>query len=504
MRGKEEKSFFFIFFTLFLSLFFSFITYIYKSGMFHSSGSRREQYLVRPSHIKATLNNKKRTSLESQISGADSGYTSSSSTPSVGSPTIDSSLSPSTPPTSLVNDATPSQIYLTQQNELTVKPIKKKKSAKSQSPRQPDLVYSCPRPLAFPFHNDDHFLPIAEADPRDVARVSPSINRASSIQSSKASIGSTHHQYSKSNPSSTKGLDTESSYSHQSSILSTIQRGTVRSIRSLFQLPDSLSNRDGLSRLPTNNTSHTQYSANTRRTNDTNSTINAPLERLEIKKGTVQSIKDMFSLKRSNTSHSHQVSSQPVSVRQQKGVVGATIGQFESSFSRATVSSNVTNKKKHAPFKPVAVNVTKSTNQKSFTSRATDFASKAIWKPKAASIVLSDSPPPVEHTPLKSLKEEVKKISARVLALPKSWRRKDEGNIALPVNDEDMPPNINHQKKSIFSSFRRSDISASVSNNKKLPTPSAPGTETTTKVGKMWKSFKNMVSGKKTSRVGVL
>ncbi|GAA5816442.1 hypothetical protein MFLAVUS_009971 [Mucor flavus] len=479
--------------------------------MFHSSSSRHEQYLVRPSHSKATLS-KKRSSLESEISGADSGYTSSSSTPSSGSP-----ISPTHHVTRKnINFNEPNDDYTTTASTASIitknsiEPIKKKKSKKHQPPRQPDLVYSCPRPLAFPFHNDDHFLPIAEADPRDVARVSPSLNRSSSLQSSKTSVGSTRmyesYQYSTSN----KAVDTESSYSQQSSILSTIQRGTVRSIRSLFQLPDSLSNKGGLSRVQTNNTSHTSYSSSTRHTVDTHkntspNSTHPQLERLEIKKGTVQSIKDMFSKKRAS------FQTQPVAQqtsRQQKGYVGATIGQFESSssnYARANISAAA--KKKVQPpatFKPVACNVTKpeqSRSKTSFTSRATEFANRTIWKPKAKpDLTLATKPLPKDPSQ-KTLKSEVKKLSARMFALPKTWRSNDEGNVSLPVNEAPAK-----QKRSLFS-FKRSDISDSAA-AKKSPTASEQAIDVppppATTVRKMWKSFKSLVTGKKSSRVGVL
>lgn len=494
--------------------------------MFHSSGSRHEQYIVRSSHAKATLK-KKRSSLESEVSGADSGYTSSSSTPSsVCSPANIETDHVTSGGNEVIKDSlinkSKNTIYTTDTQAV---PIRKKKSKRQQPPRQPDLVYSCPRPLAFPFHNDDHFLPIAEADPRDVARVSPSLNRSSSLQSSKTSIGSTrmYDNYHYSGSNTVKGLDTESSYSRQSSILSTIQRGTVRSIRSFFQLPDSLSNRDGLSRSPTNNTSHTQYSASTRRSDNStfSSSVNPSLERLEIKKGTVQSIKDMFSKKR--YSLQAQKVPQPISSKQQKGLVGATIGQFESSanlnYSRANVSaiasnSTKTTKKVQTPpatFKPVAVNVTKSDNSsRSITSRAAEFASRAIWKPKSS--VIHDSPPPpmtkphsetsTQTAPKTSLKKEFKKLSARVLALPKTWKTNSEGNTQPPPN---VAPPAPQPKRSIFSSFRRADISASVADNNKKPTVTSDNPPaSTTAVGKIWKSFKSLVSVKKSSRVGVL
>ncbi|KAI9359706.1 hypothetical protein BD770DRAFT_385355 [Pilaira anomala] len=517
--------------------------------MFHSSSSRHEQYLVRPSQSKATLTlNKKRSSLESEISGADSGYTSSSSTPSSSSPisptyhvtSSSSTITNASKKTVNFNDdftsSSAAASIITASSSSHIEPIKKKKTKRNQPPRQPDLVYSCPRPLAFPFHNDDHFLPIAEADPRDVARVSPSLNRSSSIQSSKTSVGSTR-MYTDYNTSHTnnKAVDTESSYSHQSSILSTIQRGTVRSIRSLFQLPDSLSNNNTnrLSRVQTNNTTHTTYSSNTQTSIDNNT--NTKLARLEIKKGTVQSIKDMFSKKRASF-QSQQVT--PVISSQQKsttttGMVGATIGQFESSsnYSRATMNMTSNNKKKSDPvFKPVAMNVTKPAQTKSkatsLTSRATEFANRTIWKPKQQPPATKPLPKDPAAAVKTSLKSEVKKFSARIVnSMPKTWRTNDEGNVSLPTTSSanEAPPKPEKKKRSLFS-FKRSTTTTTttttttptvtredVPSNKKPSATTATAAATVmndvppaTTVGKMWKSFKSLVTGKKSSRVGVL
>jgi hypothetical protein len=457
--------------------------------MFHSSGSRHERYIIR-SKQRATLH-KERSSLESEISGADSGYTSSSSTPSTTSPTA------ITPPVlHVIPTDTPVKPTTVDNTTIIVSPppaAKKKKPKKHQPPRQPDLVYSCPRPLAFPFHNDDHFLPIAEADPRDVARVSPSLNRSTSLQSSKTSVGSTRMY--DSSQYSNRALDAESSYSRQSSILSTIQRGTVRSIRSLFQLPDSISNSSNLSRINTNNTSHTRDSTST-----------APLQKLQIKKGTVQSIKDMFSMKRSSI-QAQRVTQPPP--RQQKGRVGTTVGQFESNmdYSRASIA----NKKQQAP--AVAP-------KPSLASRASEFASRALWKSapkppqqppsavKAAREAAATKPLPKDPTTKpKTIKSEVKKLSARMFALPKKWSNNDnneQGRVSLPVVTDPKP------KRSLFSSFRRSDISATTTTtvDKKGTDTAKTAVEevpaTPTKVGKMWKSFKSLVTGKKSSRVGVL
>ncbi|CAO3691920.1 unnamed protein product [Rhizopus stolonifer] len=224
--------------------------------MFHSSSFRHEQYRVRStSGSKHTLH-KQLPSLDSKISAdTDSECSSSSSSPSystVSSPTSTGSFSANTIHTSATS--------VNGSERVVKKPTNPRRKKRVQNNRTPDLVYSCPRPLAFPFHNDDHFLPIAEADPRDVARVSPSVNRAYSIQS-KDSI-----------------RDTESSYSRHSSILSSIQQGTVSTIRSLFQLPNSI-------------TSSLQFTQPTTTANHKYQ----PLERIEIKQGTVQSLKDFFS-----------------------------------------------------------------------------------------------------------------------------------------------------------------------------------------------------------------
>ncbi|ORE18624.1 hypothetical protein BCV71DRAFT_214866 [Rhizopus microsporus] len=389
--------------------------------MFHSSSLRYEQYLIRSKQDSKHTLHKKRSSLESEISaGADSGYTSSSFTPTCSIVSTPTTISTST-------------ITTTDENKkphITGPPKKKKRY--HQTPRQPDLVYSCPRPLAFPFHNDDHFLPIAEADPRDVVRVSPpSINRASSIQSKSTTSISRH--------------DADSSYSRRSSVLSSIQRGTVRSIRSLFQLPDSLSN------------------LSQRTTQTSIITTDPPLERLEIKKGTVQSLKDFFSKR------------QPASLKKNSN---------SSSSSCTKLSSNPSSKK-------------------SFTSRASEFASRAFWKkPAEFTTPCSAKQPNVSTTPRvdrpaaqkplpeppkkKTIKSEVKKISARVIS---SFR-------PTPKADKIDKPS----KPSLFSFKKNNDELL-----KKKPsdaTTTIP--EEPSKVGKLWKSFKNLMTGKKSSRVGVL
>ncbi|KAI8393979.1 uncharacterized protein BYT42DRAFT_609741 [Radiomyces spectabilis] len=66
-----------------------------------------------------------------------------------------------------------------------------RKPSSTRSQPTPDLVYSCPRPLTFPFHNDAHFLPVAEIDTYRRHRQSPRSQSLQSIRNS-VSTASTH------------------------------------------------------------------------------------------------------------------------------------------------------------------------------------------------------------------------------------------------------------------------------------------------------------------------
>lgn len=444
--------------------------------MFHSSSFRHEQYIrsTISNSSKATLH-KKRSSLESE--GADSGYNSSSS---ITSPTTDeedpkhhvtttstaannTAASVISSTISTIDDTT---FYLQQQKK------KSKSSIKHQPPRQPDLVYSCPRPLAFPFHNDDHFLPIAEADPRDVARVSPL--SSSSLLNRSASLNSAS--------SSTRLLkkDTDSSYSRHSSILSSIQRGTVRSLRSLFQLPDT----------------------STSNTTSNNNLYEHSHQKLEIKQGTVQSIKNMF--KRTSITiprtNSTPTSSPPVPPK--KGLVSKAISQFESK-QKTT---------QHPPTMGLKVNVTPSSNNRksTLTQRAKDLKSKLfnkspIQQQTTTSITALPKPENKTKAKLKNLSQKVFNWKPATAPTPTETNTIDSSSLPKP-------------KKSIFASFKSSntqdDNKKSFFSFKKTPkeTPKKPSVEEseeqppkeTTTVKKMWKGFKNLVTGKKSSRIGIM
>ncbi|CAO3676450.1 unnamed protein product [Rhizopus stolonifer] len=416
--------------------------------MFQSSSSRREHYLSRPVNSSKHTLHKKHFSLESKTSlGADSGYNSSSSTPAC----------------SIVSSPTSISTAIHHEESKKTQPINKKRH--HQSLRPPDLVYSCPRPLAFPFHNDDHFLPVAEADPRDVARVTPSlIDRSNSIQSKI----STHY-------------DADSSFSRQSSILSSIQRGTVRSIRSVFQLPNSLSN----------------ISQSSQKTTSTYSTPQPSLERLEIKKGTVQSLKALFS---SRQHQQEQTVPKPVSpLCTKRGQVGQSEANKHADYSRAQNTKNLS-----------CTDISNSAStKKSLSSRASELAKRAFWKKSplpnikqtsTTSFKTNNTVPispatkplpkqptvqkPLSEQPRKTLKSEVKKLSARVIS---SLRPSKDNNRALPSKkkDDKQPSDKKDDKEN--------------SNESDDTLPQEPS-----KVGKLWKSFKNLMTRKKSSRVGVL
>ncbi|KAI9247836.1 hypothetical protein BY458DRAFT_465239 [Sporodiniella umbellata] len=403
--------------------------------MFQSSSSRREQYLCRPPTNHRHRLNKTSFSFESKVSfEGDSGYNSTSSTPAC---SVASS---------------PRDILPVTCHEEDKKPLAVNKKKYSLTPRQPDLVYSCPRPLAFPFHNDDHFLPVAEADPRDIARVTPSsINRSHSIQS-KAST-----QY-----------DSGSSFSRQSSILSSIQKGTVRSIRSVFQIPSSLN----------------AISQSTKSASGSYSTRQPPLERLEIKKGTVQSLKALF------MGHQQQAAL--------KSVPPLCANQGQASQSQASQpKAPITNSTKDSSCTHVS---NSAATKKSLSSRAKEMAKRAFRKKpipintEQQSIICSKADIKTTHIspaikplpkkpivetvfpeqPKKTLISEAKRLSTRVVS---SIRPSKSSNLTPPSKAKNNEGSTDDQSK----------------------TPKQEGS----KVGKLWNSFKNLMAGKR-SRVGVL
>ncbi|KAG0166154.1 hypothetical protein DFQ28_001893 [Apophysomyces sp. BC1034] len=172
---------------------------------FHNSGYRHEKKYasLRSSH-------RARTSTEhpTPSTSTDSGY-SSSSLPSL----HDTTGSTTTTATSPVTPR-----------------------ARKKQQQKTDLVYSCPRPLAFPFHNDCHFLPVAEADPRDIARISPPPRRTSSVGSSQSdnlSIQSGSSDPLLSRQTSVR-RSTVSSVEGERLAGTGIKKGTVKSLRQLF------------------------------------------------------------------------------------------------------------------------------------------------------------------------------------------------------------------------------------------------------------------------------
>ncbi|KAI9021441.1 hypothetical protein CLU79DRAFT_753330 [Phycomyces nitens] len=469
---------------------------------FHSSGSRHEQYASMRSK---RLHSKSHHSLSSNTSGVDSGYTSSASgTPS---PTTSEAQDIHTSRPSI--DSPPSILSIVTESSLatdttSATPSKKKLNRPKKAalpPRHPDLVYSCPRPLAFPFHNDGHFLPVAEADPRDVARITPSrplpsikSGKASTIVSApfdhQSSFGSIHQV-------NDSRIDTASISSRSASLLSSVQRGTVRSLRSLFQIPS---------------------------TNEHECTTHPDrLPRLEIKRGTVQTLRDLF-VKRQSTpvtpSYPHQnvhhsTSKTPLV---QPGFSSSPTTQPSSNRFRDLFTFRST---------PKMTNPKPQTAPKPPVSRSSAFAARNFWvgrtdnersPKKTASVAplpttpleypkVPTTPPTVNHEAQvpkqkkKTIKSEIKKL----------FSRKESAPVPAPAEAPlkpsiALPEAITPARRSFFPSLKRDSPRPQEPVKPKQVTvdpvqqqqPAQPLT-----VGRMWKSFKKLI-GKKSSRVGVI
>ncbi|KAI8148308.1 hypothetical protein BJV82DRAFT_591619 [Fennellomyces sp. T-0311] len=446
---------------------------------FHSSSYRHEQYAaLRSANNRADKKKKKRSSLSSNTSGADSGYTSSaSSSPNATQPSplsarvaAEAHVAKATEPSSSSGATTPK------------KPKKKRSGTKNQlgPPRQPDLVYSCPRPLAFPFHNDAHFLPVAEADPRDVARVAPPSSRRQSAASSKASsLASSQfdqhsaYRYRSLRSKSSYDDDTETLRSRQSSVISSMQRGTVRSLRSLFQIP----------------TPH-------------HPPVEERSQRPEIKKGTVRHIREMF--------NSDEATSSNLAIAERNA---------EANSRKPRLFDRITGRK------PIQQN--QRSRASSVTSTATTLCNKPLPKaPTNVDKLLADAPPvptkpPSAFSTLKrmfsrpSAKKQSSSSSPASQASPASLPKKvtvspttTSIESPAPVPSPPTPP-----KRSILSTWLRPDPPKPVdqpkpkdsTKPKDQPKPAQVEPQPApTVVGRLWKSFKRMVTGKKTSRVGVL
>ncbi|KAF7721468.1 hypothetical protein EC973_004647 [Apophysomyces ossiformis] len=182
---------------------------------FHNSGYRQEQY----ASLRSSSSRRSKPSSEKRVpsTSSDSGYASSAISTTTTTP-ISSSSSTSTSSSS--------------------SPV----SSRGRRQQKTDVVYSCPRPLAFPFHNDCHFLPVAEADPRDIARISPPARRLSSLttdssQSDNQSIQS-RNEPCVLRPTSVRRSTVSSHDGEEERLLGTgIKKGTVRTLRQLFNKP---------------------------------------------------------------------------------------------------------------------------------------------------------------------------------------------------------------------------------------------------------------------------
>ncbi|KAI8393694.1 uncharacterized protein BYT42DRAFT_541912 [Radiomyces spectabilis] len=490
---------------------------------FHSASSRREQYHA----IRSKRNRPKTPSHAPNTSGVDSGYGSASSSPT--SAISHSFHTSAAQPDSIDTGKEASSDgagYVGCTTEINVsKAVKAERKKKRQPPRQHDLVYSCPRPLAFPFHNDCHFLPVAEADPRDVARVAPKKPISPSMTSSKTSTktsfrdfrtgsaslrsrSSTTSQYTKSD------VDADSAISHRTSILSSVQQGTVRSLRSLFQVSSKSESTAPSERLP----------------------------RLEVKKGTVESLRKIFSKRQSkdlsSTAHSEisaQSSEAAIITPRDNGddnePIKADKSGRRSAFSPSSLSakfkalpsklsSSVSSSRKHPPkASPSASNEHPNPSIPSKPSiLGSSFFGVSILRKKAAkdnnpaSVTPSSSieeildnlmPRPPMTPPQSSaaskidLSSSLKNLSSRLFAT--------SSHKSLTDNQHDSSsPQPRHGFG--FPSPRRSKSTTHDDLKKQTHStePTLTPTSAPTRIGRFWKTFKNMITGHKSSRVGIL
>ncbi|KAG0170569.1 hypothetical protein DFQ30_002330, partial [Apophysomyces sp. BC1015] len=432
---------------------------------FHSSSSRHERYeVLRRNRVNST---KKLPSFTSNTSGVDSGYNSSTST----SPTTEHSNSTTDPTSSIVSE--PAESTASSVTTLSAPPRKKQsnRTKQHQPPRNPDLVYSCPRPLAFPFHNDCHFLPVAEADPRDVARM----HGTPSVASSKAS-STTYDQESachsiRSGSSPSVRSRSESTASRATSFNSS-QQGTVQSLRSLFTSASKTDSVTPSDRLP----------------------------RLEIKKGTVQSLREIFSSAPSTSPTSPQPPNKGRGfVDLSKAFFSAGLGlsratdpssPSSSTSSTSSISSSayqaVRNLFRRKP-KSDNINETSPLLQKKSTP---SIFSNRSWFGRKETPKYPDTPPDQLPQPVLTPPSSPKSIKSAIKSFFTS-RKSGESAESVETSGASSP---SRSRRSFFSFSRSKSDEESTK-----PTETSPTSPST--VGRLWKGFKSIMGAKKTSRV---
>ncbi|KAJ2962197.1 hypothetical protein NQZ79_g2579 [Umbelopsis isabellina] len=138
-------------------------------------------------------------------------------------------------------------------------------SVQSSRSRRVDNVIACPRPLAFPFHNDSYFLPVAET---------PHSRTASSYSTSTLVSSGTLASSSKTDNSRRKNSDIQS-----------IRPGTVRSLMQKFEIRTE--------QTLTNSTNDTTAGK------DSLSQVHSPTRTTfsDIKEGTVKALQKLFTSK---------------------------------------------------------------------------------------------------------------------------------------------------------------------------------------------------------------
>ncbi|ORX46987.1 hypothetical protein DM01DRAFT_1144918 [Hesseltinella vesiculosa] len=510
--------------------------------MFHSASSRHEQLAFQKRRQARLLRSSQESianqpaSPSSSSGSADSGYHS----PPINEKSQRMSIeSDALSTTSSITDSITTHTTFDSNDQAKKTGKKKKRHRKKryldQPPREPDYVYSCPRPLAFPFHNDSHFLPVAEADPRDVARIAPP-RRVPSMESTRGSSiesNSTYaHSYTSSRNSTASSIGSSTSIrsnmerSSSSISLTSLHSNTVRSLRSLFS-QDTNVNKGSISSLTSNR-------------------LEAP------KLGKLSSLQKLFSRSTlPETSPSIPGTSQPAHStmldRSQNIITTPTAMTTEDLTALNTHRNRLSGDKTKTLFfgkrrpttKPQTTSSTSSTLFHAFWPKPSSKLPSKMTSASASPLPnLQDLPSPPAAPPKPSswsrtqsplLPRPKPSISASLKKFfsPSSSRKQTPQQPGLASQDSAESPPVSSSpstldtneppktpRKTFFSAFRRSPRVTPQPPPKddmdKMNTKLDSTTQTenmppaTTAVVRIWKSFKRLVTGKKPSRVGVL
>ncbi|ORZ16248.1 hypothetical protein BCR42DRAFT_414638 [Absidia repens] len=458
---------------------------------FHSSSSRRDHYatlrnqhqLFKQQQQQQQQQQSRSSASSSDVSGTDSGYHSLRSSPLPHH--IEKDQQKHREEQDHHDNSSTACSFKTDTTTSTTK--KKKRPMKKHldhSPRQPDLVYSSPRSLAFPFHNDCHFLPVAEADPRDIARIAPPPPRSprlipnSNSSSRTASITSSPYiRPSISSISEDGSISHITNGSRPASLSSSVQHGTVRSLRSFFQ-------RGGQQ--------HSHHPI----------TLDNHISALEPKTGTVASLRKLFSQPSSSTTDNHHAN-----LEAETAIHTAKNSQSgkRTLFVKKRTKTAPSQQQQHQQ------------PQQQPASSPNRFTLSRLWP----SSILDDLPKPPSTPPGMKKKQSSQVLPQKPAAslstkLKSLFTRPTTPTVDSTTVTTAGPTVAKDTPRPFFNSFRRSTDRKYVEptqTSKKDPdttiddplTSSPPVPPPTSTVGRIWKIFNRLtINRNKKSRIGVL